>query len=69
MLPKHWWEGRDFSKPLQEIPLGSGPYRIERFEPGRSVVYRRVEDYWARDLPSAKGTGRSVKPSGAIPSR
>ncbi|MBX6741559.1 MAG: ABC transporter substrate-binding protein [Acetobacteraceae bacterium] len=56
VLPKHWWEGRDFSKPTLEIPLGSGPYRIERFEAGRSVVYRRVEDYWGRDLPTAKGT-------------
>ena len=32
VLPKHWWEGRDFAKPLLEIPLGSGPYRLERFE-------------------------------------
>lgn len=56
VLPRHWWEGRDFARPTLDVPLGSGPYRIERFEAGRSVVYRRVEDYWARDLPSAKGT-------------
>jgi microcin C transport system substrate-binding protein len=56
VLPKHWWEGRDFSRPLLEIPLGSGPYRLERFEAGRSLVYRRVENYWARDLPTMKGT-------------
>jgi microcin C transport system substrate-binding protein len=41
---------------LLDAPLGSGPYRLERFEPGRSLVYRRVETYWARDLPTAKGT-------------
>jgi microcin C transport system substrate-binding protein len=57
VLPRHWWEGRDFARPSLDAPLGSGPYRIERFEAGRSVVYRRVEDYWARDLPTAKGTG------------
>ena len=56
VLPRHWWEGRDFARPTLDVPLGSGPYRIERFEAGRSVVYRRVEDYWARDLPTAKGT-------------
>lgn len=50
VLPKHWWEGRDFARPLLEVPLGSGPYRLDRFEAGRSSVYRRVEDYWARDL-------------------
>ncbi|TDH63460.1 ABC transporter substrate-binding protein [Dankookia rubra] len=59
VLPKHWWEGRDFGKPLQEIPLGSGPYRLERFESGRSLVYRRVEDYWGRDLPTMRGTANA----------
>ncbi|SHI56516.1 microcin C transport system substrate-binding protein [Roseomonas rosea] len=56
VLPKHWWESRDFARPLLEAPLGSGPYRIERFEAGRSIAYRRVPDYWARDLPTMKGT-------------
>ena len=57
VLPRHWWEGRDFARPGLDVPLGSGPYRIERFEAGRAVSYRRVEDYWARDLPTARGTG------------
>ncbi|WP_090561277.1 extracellular solute-binding protein [Belnapia rosea] len=56
VLPKHWWEGRDFARPLLEPPLGSGPYRLERFDAGRSLVYRRVPDYWAAGLPTAKGT-------------
>ena len=34
-----------------DAPLGSGPYRVESFEPGRSITYRRVPDYWAADLP------------------
>ncbi len=36
--------GRDFSRPLIEPPLGSGPYRIARFEQNRTVVYERVPD-------------------------
>ena len=56
VLPKHWWEGRDFARPTQEIPLGSGPYRLERFENGRGLTYRRVPDYWARDLNTRRGT-------------
>ncbi|MGG5811369.1 extracellular solute-binding protein [Falsiroseomonas sp. CW058] len=56
VLPAHWWATRDFTRPLLEAPLGSGPYRIERFEAGRSVVYRRVEDWWARDIPTCRGT-------------
>jgi microcin C transport system substrate-binding protein len=56
VLPKHWWEGRDFARPILEPPLGSGPYRIERFEAGRGITYARVPGYWGRDLPTAKGT-------------
>lgn len=55
VLPRHFWEARDFTRPSLDVPLGSGAYRIERFEPNRSVVYRRVEDWWARDLPVARG--------------
>ena len=56
VLPAHWWASRDFTRPILEPPLGSGAYRIERFDAGRSIVYRRVEDWWARDIPSMKGT-------------
>ena len=55
VLPKHYWEGRDFSKTTLEPPLGSGPYRIEKFEAGRYIVQQRVEDYWGRDLPVRVG--------------
>ncbi len=55
ILPKHYWDKRDVSKTTLEPPLGSGPYRIKNFEPGRWVVYERVKDYWAKDLPLKKG--------------
>jgi microcin C transport system substrate-binding protein len=53
ILPEHYWtaEGRDPTASTLEAPLGSGPYRIADFEPGRYVVYERVEDYWGKDLP------------------
>ena len=47
IMPKHFWEGRDFQDPLTEPPLGSGPYKVESFEFGRNITYSRVEDYWA----------------------
>jgi microcin C transport system substrate-binding protein len=57
VLPKHWWEGNDASGKKRDIgattlepPLGNGAYRIKEFVPGRTVVYGRVEDYWARNL-------------------
>jgi len=55
VLPKHYWEKRDFSKTTLQPPIGSGPYRISRFEPGRFVEYERVANYWGRDLPINKG--------------
>ncbi|MBU6281051.1 extracellular solute-binding protein [bacterium] len=51
VLPKHWWATREFDKTTLEPPLGSGPYRIESFDAGRRVVFRRVPDYWGRELP------------------
>ena len=57
VLPKHWWEGTDASGKKRDIgattlepPLGNGAYRIKEFVAGRTVVYERVKDYWAKDL-------------------
>ena len=55
VLPKHYWENRDFSRTTLEPPLGSGPYKIVDFEPGRFTVIERVEDYWGKDLPVNRG--------------
>ncbi|MDA1302439.1 MAG: extracellular solute-binding protein [Proteobacteria bacterium] len=55
VLPKHYWESRDFNKTTLEPPLGSGPYRVKDFEAGRSLTLERVEDYWGADLPVHKG--------------
>jgi microcin C transport system substrate-binding protein len=57
ILPKAWWEGadndgkkRDVGASTLEPPLGSGPYRIKDFSPGRNLVYERVKDYWGSAL-------------------
>ncbi|KAF1056504.1 MAG: Oligopeptide-binding protein AppA [Pseudomonas delhiensis] len=55
ILPKHWWANRDFSRTSLEPPLGSGPYRVARVDPGRSIRYERVKDYWGKDLPVNRG--------------
>lgn len=49
--PAHWWQqdGRDICKGTAEPPLGSGPYRVDTVDMGRSISYARVPDYWARD--------------------
>jgi microcin C transport system substrate-binding protein len=57
VLPKHWWtsQGREIGDTTLEPPLGSGPYRVKRFEAGRFVEYERVTDWWGRDLPVNRG--------------
>jgi len=63
VLPKHWWQGtdkngkkRDVTQTTLEPPLGSGPYRIKDFAPGRTIVYEKVADYWGKDLNVNIGT-------------
>ena len=55
VLPKHYWQSRNFAETTLEPPLGSGPYKIVAVEAGRFITYERVEDYWARDVPVNKG--------------
>ena len=56
VLPKHYWETRDFEATNLELPIGSGPYKIKSFEAGRSVTYERVKDYWGQNIPTNVGT-------------
>lgn len=55
ILPAHYWKDREFGDNGLTAPVGSGPYRIGDFEAGRSITYERVDDYWAKDLPTRKG--------------
>ncbi len=62
VLPKHYWqskgsngEPRDLSKSTLDVPVGSGAYRVKNFETGRTIVYERVKDHWAKDLPVSLG--------------
>ncbi len=51
VLPKHYWETREFDATTLEPPLGSGPYRVKNVDANRSIVLERVKDYWGKDLP------------------
>ena len=56
VFSKAYWSSRDFEKTTLESPLGSGPYKVGALEPGRSITYERVKDYWAANLPARIGT-------------
>src|SRR5690606_25951426 len=55
VIPKHHYEGRKFEATTLDAPLGSGPYIVDRIEPGRAIRYRRNPDYWGRDLAVIRG--------------
>ncbi len=55
ILPRSVYGARAFDQGTLELPVGSGPYRVERADPGRQVVYRRDPDWWGRDRPINRG--------------
>jgi microcin C transport system substrate-binding protein len=55
VLPKHYWEGKNFEATTLTPPLGSGPYRVKSIDAGRRITYERVKNWWGQDLPVAKG--------------
>ena len=55
IVSEAYFRDRAFGETTMEPPLGSGPYRIAKVDPGRSVTYARVADYWAAHLPNNVG--------------
>ena len=55
ILQKAQWEGKDFTASSLEAPVGSGPYVVDKVDPGKSVSYKRNPDWWGRDLPFNRG--------------
>lgn len=55
ILSRQFFATRQFDQAGLVPLLGSGPYRVDKVEPGRSISYRRVDDYWAKDLPVNRG--------------
>jgi microcin C transport system substrate-binding protein len=51
VLSKAFWAKREFDKTTLEPVLGSGAYKVDTVEPGRSINYQRVRDYWGAKLP------------------
>jgi microcin C transport system substrate-binding protein len=50
-----YYSSRPFDETTLDVPLGSGPYKVGRFEAGRYIEYERVKDWWGADLPVSRG--------------
>jgi microcin C transport system substrate-binding protein len=55
IFSKAYYARRAFDESTLDAPLGSGPYKIRRFDVGRFIEYERVKDWWGADLPVSRG--------------
>ena len=55
ILKKAQWDGKDFTVSSLDPIIGSGPYVIGPFEPGRYISYVRNPAWWGADLPFNRG--------------
>ncbi|MFZ1064402.1 MAG: extracellular solute-binding protein, partial [Pseudolabrys sp.] len=52
-----YYSKKPFDESTLDIPLGSGAYKVGRFEVGHFIEFQRVKDWWGADLPVARGQG------------
>jgi microcin C transport system substrate-binding protein len=55
IFSRSYYATKPFDESTLDVPLGSGAYKVGRFEPGRNIEYERVKDWWGADLPVARG--------------
>jgi microcin C transport system substrate-binding protein len=55
IISKAYYTAHRFDETTLDPPLGSGPYKVGPFKAGTYIVYERVPDYWAKDLPVNRG--------------
>jgi len=51
-----YYATRPFDESTLDTPLGSGPYKVGKFEANRFIEYERVKDWWAAGLPVNRGS-------------
>jgi microcin C transport system substrate-binding protein len=55
IFSKAYYASRPFDESTLDIPLGSGPYKVGKFEVNRYIEFERVKDWWGADLPVSRG--------------
>ena len=55
IFSRAYYSSKDFGQSTLNVPLGSGAYKVGRFDPGRFIEYERVKDWWGAELPVARG--------------
>ncbi len=55
VLERAQWQGKDFANDTRTVPIGSGPYVVDRVETGRFITLKRNPNWWGKDLPVNRG--------------
>jgi microcin C transport system substrate-binding protein len=55
IFSRAYYATKSFEESTLDVPLGSGAYKVGRFESGRYIEYQRVKDWWGADLPVTRG--------------
>ena len=55
IIPKIYFKNNNFQKSTLEPILGSGPYKVHAFDAGRTISYKRISNYWGKNLPVNRG--------------
>lgn len=55
IFSRAYYTSKPFDESTLEIPLGSGAYKVGRFEAGRYIEHERVKDWWGKDIPVMRG--------------
>jgi microcin C transport system substrate-binding protein len=56
IFSQSYYATRPFDESTTDAPLGSGPYKVGKFEVNRYIEFERVKDWWGADLPVSRGT-------------
>ena len=56
IFSKAYYTKQAFDETTLETPLGSGPYKVGKFEVNRFIEFDRVRDWWAAEVPVCRGS-------------
>ena len=66
VLPRHLYEGTDIlANPLNNAPVGTGPFRFKEWRRGSALIVDRNPAYWNKDRPYFDGIVMRFIPDGA----
>jgi len=55
IFSRAYYSKKSFDESTLDTPLGSGAYKVGRFQIGHFIEFERLKDWWGADLPVSRG--------------